>query len=76
MRKRFESMSFSKMILVSCVMFLIIVVFIEFLFSLSKHNLEDTLAYMATPDFIIRKLVAAVIYGVIIAVIYRKKLNK
>lgn len=76
MRRRFEKLSLPKMIIVSTILFLIIVVAIDFIIALSKFSLEDVLSNMLTVKYAIRKLVVAVVYGLIIGFIYNRKQKK
>ena len=76
MREKFESLSFWKMIVVASILFLIIVVIIDFFIALAKFPPKDVLNNMITLTYISRKLIVAVIYGIIIAFIYRRKQKK
>lgn len=76
MREKFESLSFWKMIVVASILFLIIVVIIDFFIALSKFPPKDVLNNMITLTYISRKFIVAVIYGIIIAFIYRRKQKK
>ena len=76
MRDRFEKLSFTKMIVVASIMFLVIVVIIDFFIALTKFPLEDVLTNMSTMTYISRKLIVAFVYGLIIAFIYKRKQKK
>ena len=76
MRDRFEKLSFTKMIVVASIMFLVIVVIIDFFIALTKFPLEDVLTNMSTLTYIYRKLIVAFVYGLIIAFIYKRKQKK
>ena len=76
MRDRFEKLSFTKMIVVASIMFLVIVVIIDFFIALYKFPLEDVLTNMSTVTYISRKLIVAFVYGLIIAFIYKRKQKK
>ena len=76
MRDKFEKLSFTKMIVVASIMFLIIVVIIDFFIGLSKFSLQDVLTNMTTWTYISRKLLVAFVYGLIIAYIYKRKRKK
>ena len=58
------------------ILFLIIVVVIDFFIALTKISLEDVLANMLTLTYISRKLIVAFVYGLIIAFIYKRKQKK
>ena len=76
MRDKFEKLSFTKMIVVASIMFLIIVVIIDFFIGLSKFSIQDVLTNMMTWTYISRKLLVAFVYGLIIAYIYKRKRKK
>ena len=76
MRDKFEKLSFTKMIVVASILFLIIVVVIDFFIGLSKFSLDDVLTNMTTWTYISRKLLIAFVYGLIIAYIYKRKQKK
>ncbi len=76
MRRRFEKLSLPKMIIVSTILFLFIVVVIDFLIAISKFSLDDVLSNMFTLKYVLRKLVVAVVYGLIIGFIYYRKQKK
>ena len=76
MRDKFEKLSFTKMIVVASIQFLIIVIVIDFFIALTKVSLEDVLANMLTLTYISRKLIVAFVYGLIIAFIYKRKQKK
>lgn len=76
MKDKFEKLSFTKMIIVASILFLIIVVIIDFFISLSKFSVEDVITNMTTMTYISRKLLVAFVYGLIIAFIYKRKRKK
>ena len=76
MRDRFEKLSFTKMIVVASILFLIIVVIIDFFIGLTKFSLQEVLSNMSTLTYISRKLIVAFVYGLIIAFIYKRKQKK
>ena len=76
MKDKFEKLSFAKMIIVASILFLIIVVIIDFFISLSKFSVEDVITNMTTLTYISRKLLVAFVYGLIIAFIYKRKRKK
>ena len=76
MKRRFEKLSLTKMVIVSAILFFIIVVLIDFFIALTKFSFENVLSNMATTTYIIRKIVIAVVYGLIIGFIYKRKQKK
>ncbi|MCF6297616.1 MAG: hypothetical protein L3J08_06485 [Flavobacteriaceae bacterium] len=76
MRHRFEKLSLTKMVIVSAILFFIIVVLIDFFIALTKFSFDNVLLNMATTTYIIRKLAIAIVYGLIIGFIYKRKQKK
>jgi len=76
MRDRFEKLSFTKMIVVASILFLIIVVIIDFFIGLTTFSLQEVLSNMSTLTYISRKIIVAFVYGLIIAFIYKRKQKK
>lgn len=76
MRDKFEKLSFTKMIVVASILFLIIVVIIDFFIALTKFSLQEVLNNMSTLKYIFTKLIVAFVYGLIIAFIYKRKQKK
>jgi uncharacterized metal-binding protein len=76
MQDKFKNLSFTKMIVVASLLFLVIVVIIDLFIGLSKFSLEDVLTNMTTWTYISRKLLVALVYGLIIAFIYKRKQKK
>ena len=72
----FKKLSFTKMIVVASILFLIIVVIIDFFIGLTKFSLQEVLNNMSTLTYISRKLIVAFVYGLIIAFIYKRKQRK
>jgi ABC-type antimicrobial peptide transport system permease subunit len=76
MRDKFEKLPFTKMIFVASLLFLIIVVLIDFFIGLSKFSLGDVINNMTSWTYISRKILVAFVYGLIIAFIYKRKQKK
>ncbi len=77
MINKFKEFSFVKMVVVSAVLFFMIVIIIELFLSLIRSEpLSEILTKITSPDFILTKVVAAAIYGIIIAFIYKRKAKK
>ena len=64
------------MIIVSTILFFMIVVCIDFLIAISKFSVKDVLLNMFTIKYAMRKLFVAVVYGLIIGFIYKRKQKK
>jgi len=69
-----DKISFVKLAVLSAILFLIIVFFIEFLYALyNKETLDTIIANMTTKNYLLRKVVGAVVYGSIMAYFMKKK---
>ena len=62
--------------LVTGLLFLIIVLLIEFFYGLSQVSLEEAVAGLIDPKYLLRKLVGALIYGLIMTFYFKRKRNK
>lgn len=69
-----KNMSFVKLVLLSAFVFLVIVLLIEFLYSLSsKEPVNQIIDSMTTTSYMIRKGVSSLVYGIIITFFMKKK---
>ncbi|MEE9349256.1 MAG: hypothetical protein V3U80_04355 [Flavobacteriaceae bacterium] len=69
--------SFIKYTLLTAVTFLVIIVLIEFLYMLgTKDSMDVVIDYMNTKNYVIKKVVGALVYGVIMAYFLKKKGEK
>lgn len=69
-----KNMSFFKLVLLSAIVFLAIVLLIEFLYSLtSKESVSQIVDNMTTTNYMIRKVVSSLVYGIIITFFMKKK---
>jgi len=69
-----KNMSFVKLVFLSAIVFLIIVLLIEFLYSLtSKTPVSQIIKNMTTTNYMIKKVVSSLIYGIIITFFMKKK---
>ncbi len=76
MRKSFKDLSFLQTFLGIALIFLVIVILIEFLYGLTKVSFEEALAGLSDPKYLIRKLVGSVIYAVIMTFYFKRKRKK
>jgi hypothetical protein len=76
MGQKFKDFSFAKTVLVTSIVFLVIVIIIEFLYSLTVLSFDDALLNMYNSKYIIRKLIAALIYGIIMTFYFKRKRKK
>jgi uncharacterized membrane protein len=66
--------SFLKLVLFTASIFLVIVLIIEFLYSLTtKETVTEITNNMKTPMYIIKKIVSSLIYGIIMAYFMKRK---
>lgn len=76
MKRNFKDFSFLQTFLVTALIFLVIVVLIEFLYGLTKVSFEEALAGLTDPKYLIRKLVGSVIYALIMTFYFKRKRKK
>jgi len=66
--------SFLKLVFFTASIFLVIVLIIEFLYSLTtKETVTEIINNMKTPMYIIKKIVSSLIYGVIMAYFMKRR---
>ncbi len=73
MKKSFQEYSFMQTFLVTGILFLIIVLLIEFFYGLSQVSLEEAVAGLTDPKYLLRKVVGAVIYALIMTFYFKRK---
>lgn len=76
MLKKFEQYSFVQTFLITAFIFLIIVLLIEFFYSLTLMSFEEALSGLANPKYLLRKLVGAMIYAIIMTLYFKRKRKK
>lgn len=76
MKRNFKDFSFLQTFLVTALIFLVIVVLIEFLYGLTKVSFEEALAGLTDPKYLIRKLAGSVIYALIMTFYFKRKRKK
>ena len=76
MRKSFKDLSFLQTFLVIALIFLVIVILIEFLYGLTNVSFEEALAGLSDPKYLVRKLVGSVIYALIMTFYFKRKRKK
>jgi hypothetical protein len=76
MRKSFKDLSFLQTFLVIALIFLVIVILIEFLYGLTNVSFEEAIAGLSDPKYLIRKLVGSVIYALIMTFYFKRKRKK
>lgn len=76
MKKSFRDLSFAQTFIAIAFIFLVIVVLIEFLYGLTQVSFADALAGLSDPTYLLRKLVASVIYALIMTFYFKRKRKK
>ncbi len=73
---KFKDFSFVKTVIITSLLFLVIVILIEFLYSLTKFSFDDAVLNLSNPKYLIRKFVAAIVYGLIITFFFKRQQKK
>ena len=76
MIKNFKNLSFVKTVIFTSLIFLVIVILIEFLYSLTKLSFDDAILNLSNSKYLIRKLIAALVYGLIMTFYFKYKQKK
>lgn len=76
MKKSFKDLSFLQTFLVIAVLFLVIVILIEFLYGLTRVTFDEAIAGLSNPKYLIRKLAGSVIYALIMTFYFKRKRKK
>lgn len=76
MQKKFKDLSFLQTFVATAIIFLVIVLLIEFLYGLTKMSFDEALAGLSDPKYLLRKLVGAVIYALIMTFYFKRKRKK
>ncbi len=76
MIKNFKNLSFVKTVVLTSIIFLVIVILIEFLYSLTKVSFDDAVLNLLNTQYLIRKLIAAIVYGLIMTFYFKHKQKK
>lgn len=76
MKKSFENYSFIQTFLITAVIFMVIVLLIEFFYALTQMSFDEALTGLANPKYLLRKLIGAVIYAVIMTFYFKRKRKK
>lgn len=72
MKKSFKDFSFIQTFLFTTIIFLIIVILIEFLYSLTNLTFSEALEGLKNEKFLIRKGIAALVYGLIMTLYFKR----
>ena len=76
MKKSFKDWSFVQTFLVIALIFLVIVILLEFLYGLTRVSFDEALAGLSNPKYLIRKLAGSVIYALIMTFYFKRKRKK
>ena len=76
MKKSFQEYSFIQTFIVTAVIFLIIVLLIEFFYALTQMSFNEALAGLANPKYLLRKLIGALVYAIIMTLYFKRKRKK
>jgi len=76
MKKSFKDLSFLQTFLMIAVIFLVIVILIEFLYGLTRVTFDEAIAGLSNPKYLIRKLAGSVIYALIMTFYFKRKRKK
>ena len=75
-KRSFESYSFVQTFFVTALIFLIIVLLIEFFYALTQVSFEEALVGLGNPKYLLRKVVGAMIYAIIMTLYFKRKRKK
>ena len=75
-KRSFESYSFVQTFVITAIIFLIVVLLIEFFYALTQVSFEEAVMGLANPKYLLRKLVGAMIYAIIMTLYFKRKRKK
>jgi hypothetical protein len=75
-KRSFESYSFVQTFFVTALIFLIIVLLIEFFYALTQVSFEEAVVGLANPKYLLRKVIGAMIYAIIMTLYFKRKRKK
>ena len=73
MRLSFDKYSWIQTFLITSFSFLVIVVLIEFLYSLTHLTFEEAFAGLSDPKYMFRKAIGALIYALVMTFYFKRK---
>ncbi len=76
MKKSFKDLSFLQTFLLIAGIFLVIVILIEFLYGLTQMSFDEALTGLSNTKYLVRKLVGAIIYALIMTFYFKRKRKK
>ena len=76
MKKSFQEYSFIQTFIVTAMIFLIIVLLIEFFYALTQMSFNEALSGLANPKYLLRKLLGALVYAIIMTLYFKRKRKK
>ena len=75
-KRSFESYSFVQTFFVTALIFLIIVLLIEFFYALTQVSFEEAVVGLTNPKYLLRKVIGAMIYAIIMTLYFKRKRKK
>ena len=76
MKKSFEDYTFVQTYLITAGIFLVIVLLIEFFYALTQMPFDEALTGLGNPKYLLRKILGALIYGLIMTLYFKRKRKK
>ena len=76
MKKSFEEYSFVQTFVITAIIFLIIVLLIEFFYAMTQVSFEEALTGLGNPEYLLRKFIGAMIYAIIMTLYFKRKRKK
>ncbi len=76
MKKSFEDYTFVQTYLITAGIFLIIVLLIEFFYALTQVSFEEALVGLGNPKYLLRKIIGALIYALVMTLYFKRKRKK
>ena len=72
-----KKINYTRVGIIAAISFLVIVILVEFLFSLStKESTQNIISEMLTTKYIISKLLVAIVYGFLMVYLVKRKQKK
>ncbi len=74
---KINNMSFAKLVFFAAFIFLVVILLIEFLFSLNScESTTQLFSKITSTDYLIKKGIGSLLYGVIMALLMKRKFRK
>jgi hypothetical protein len=76
MKKSFNEYSFLQTFVVTALIFLMIVLLIEFFYALTQMSFMEALTGLGNPKYLLRKILGAMVYAIIMTFYFKRKRKK